>query len=165
MVDVHADYAAACGFEDLHGELSEQAQTDHAYNIAQFDVGGSHSMQGDCTNCGCGCLIETDFSAAFGVGRDSREQQTWDGRKFGVYGVTGAGASYTIAGTNIRHTFADGDYSSGAAVTGSARLIHTAADCGYGRQQSIAADFIPNLAHQVGTHFGLLQKILSGEFG
>src|ERR1700676_298014 len=78
--------------------------------------------------------------------------------------MPGTGAAYSIAGADVRDTLSHGDHGSGAAVTGGAWLIHAAADCGQGRRHTIPANFVPDLAHQVGTHPGLLQQILPGEF-
>jgi hypothetical protein len=78
--------------------------------------------------------------------------------------MPGAGARHSITGPDVSDTLSHGDDGSGAAISGGARLIHAAADCGQGRHHSIAANFVQYLAYQVGPHSGFLQEVLPGEF-
>ena len=47
-LDVHPHHLAACRPQHLHGQLPQQAQTDHAHSLAQFHVGQTDALQGDC---------------------------------------------------------------------------------------------------------------------
>src|SRR5258707_1067597 len=60
-VDVQPHNAATCGLENLHGQLSEQAKSNYTDYVAQLDVGGSHAVQGDCSDRSCSSVIEADF--------------------------------------------------------------------------------------------------------
>ena len=116
-------------------------------------------MQGDCSDGRGSGVLEADFR----VRRNTRQQQARNAGDFRMNSMTSAGAGYAIAGLNVGDTLSNGNHGSGAAVAGGARLIHAAADCGDGRCDTIAANFIPNLAHQIGTHSRLLEKILAGK--
>jgi hypothetical protein len=60
-VDVHSHDVATCGLENLHRQLSKQAKSNHSDNVSQFDVSGSHAMQGDRSDRSRGSVIETHF--------------------------------------------------------------------------------------------------------
>ena len=56
---IHAQDAAASGFQHLHGQLSEQAKTDDRNHITQLHLRSTDSMQGDRSNRGESSLIKT----------------------------------------------------------------------------------------------------------
>jgi hypothetical protein len=77
--------------------------------------------------------------------------------KFGVHGVTSAGAGHAISGIDVCNALAYGENRASATITQRTRLIETAAHRRNSRRQSIAADFVQDFADEVRTHSRFLQ--------
>src|SRR6185437_8061199 len=78
---VDAEDAAASGFEQLHGELAYQAETDHHTRLAEPYVGNAHALQRDRADGDKRRVLEVDR-----IGHADGEV-SGDGHHLGVVGL------------------------------------------------------------------------------
>ena len=81
-----------------------------------------------------------------------------------MHRITSTGAGHAIARLNIGNAFADRKHRASAAVTGTLRLIQTAADRLHRGQNPVPLNFADDFAHQIGTRSGFLEQVLPRKF-
>src|SRR3981081_1933851 len=60
-IEVHAENAAACGFQQLYGELPQQTETDDRNQVTELYFCRAYSVKCNCSDRGEGCFLERDF--------------------------------------------------------------------------------------------------------
>jgi hypothetical protein len=126
FVYVHPKNATARGFQQLRGEVAEQAKTDDGDQVAEFHFGSSYAVQCYGSQSGKGCFVKGNFLHPISRG-DTAHEQPRHTRQLGVHGESRTGAGDTVAGLQIGDSITDGDNSSGAAVTRGLRVVEAAA--------------------------------------
>src|SRR3979490_1540146 len=117
-IEVHSENAAACGLQQLDGELPQQTETDDCNQVTELYLCGAYSVKSHRSDRCEGCLLERDFftRARQILDGNARHQQPRNTCPFCVNGEAGASASYTVSRLQISDSIADGDDCSRTAV-------------------------------------------------
>src|SRR5215831_11079192 len=102
-------------------------------------------MQSHCTESSKSRLLEGNRACARLARRNPRDQQARHTRNLGMNCESGTGAGNTIAGLQVGNTLSKCDHGTGAAVSGTLRLIEPAADGLNRGKDSVPLDFADDL--------------------
>jgi hypothetical protein len=61
LIDVHPKDATARSFQQLHGEVTEQAETDYGDQVAEFHFHSSNAVQSYGSESGEGGFVKRNF--------------------------------------------------------------------------------------------------------
>ena len=144
--NVHANYATACGTQNLHRDLAEQPQSDDGNRVTQSGLRSTNPVHGNRAQ-GCeGSAFEIDTA-----GRNSCHQHARNTGELSVNSESCAGTGDAIFGREIRDPFSDFDDGPRAAVSKRERLIEPSADNGDSGEKPIATHLVPDIAHKIRT--------------
>ena len=155
-VEIDAHDAAAIGAAQLHGELPEQAETDHRHAHAELKARLAHALQRDGADRACACRLETHI-----VGHRCH-QRARHGVVFGVGGHGLADAGDAIANAKLVDLRADRGHHSGAAIAECRRRFQALLDLAYRGHESLILEGLDHLPHLVWPLAGLGGKIHPG---
>src|SRR5215470_7438996 len=92
---------------------------------------------------------------------DFRDQKPRHTGRLGMNRVPGTRTRHAITYRDVIHTFSDTGHDAGAAVSQRRRPVETTAHCLYRREETIAPNFMDDLAHKVRPRLRFLQKALA----
>src|SRR5271166_3661661 len=163
-VNVHAENPTARGFQQLHGELAEQAEADHGDQVTQLHFGHSNAVQGYGSQSRERGFVKWNFIQRISRG-NTCNQQPRHTCHLGVNRKSCPCAGDAVARLQVGDSISDGDDGSCAAVTRGLRLIEAAAHGLPCRENSIALHFANDFSHQIWPGSRLLQQTLAGKLG
>ena len=156
---VEADDAAAAGLGHLHGELSEQTESDDADGLAELEVALPETLQGDGRDGRDAGVREADAV------RNLHDEVLGDVAVFGVVGESGAAAGDAVADGDALDLRSDLDDDAGHGVAERNGLVELGLDFLERGPESLGLDLAEDLLHLVGHLEGLADDVLLGEAG
>jgi len=142
-VGVDAEDATSVSLEQLHGELSDQPQTDHHYVLAQSWIRHPHRLKCDRAQGGEGRRFRVHARGHAGAQLGGHRDNLC------MAGEEGAGAGHQVTHLETLHACADLQYGARGTVAQGKGRVEPAHGLSVGFDGALFASFVHHLTHQV----------------